>query len=362
MKKDKVLVGVIGTGFGQSAQIPGFKVCPAAEVVAICSRRSERAEAVARKFDIPYAFTDYHQMVQMEELDLVSVVTPTYLHYPMIMAALEAGKHVLCEKPMALNTMEAQEMCQRAEAAGLVHVIDHELRFNPTRMRMKELIDDEFIGCLRHVMITSVSNFHTDPFSSPWSWWSQQDKGGGRLGADGSHQIDQLRWWFGEIEGVFGRGRTFVKERKLPDSSEMRPVETDDFTSLLIHFANGAEGLLSLSSVASHGRGSRVEAYGDEGSLILDEEGRLWGARKGEEDFEDLSVHDPLASVEGISKNVWARSFVHLARYLVEVIRTGGVVQRGATFYDGMRCQEVMDAARRSWEQEVWVEIGGESN
>jgi predicted dehydrogenase len=74
-------------------------------------------------------------------------------------------------------------------------------------------------------------------------------------------------------------------------------------------------------------------------------------------DFKDLSVPDPLASVEGVSKNVWTRSFAHLAKYLVDVIRTGGAVEKGATFYDGMRCQEVMDAARRSWEEERWVEI-----
>jgi predicted dehydrogenase len=359
MKKDKVLVGVIGAGFGQKGHIPGFEACPDAEMVAICDKVPEIAEGAAQKFDIPYVFTDYQEMLQMEELDLVSVATPPYLHYPMVMAVLEAGKHILCEKPMALNTMEAREMYRRAEEAGVVHLIDHELRFNPTRVRMKELIDDGFIGHLRHVMLTTVTNFQTDPFSSPWNWWSQRDKGGGRLGADGSHQIDQLRWWFGEIEGVFGRGHTFVKERKLPDSSEMRPVETDDFTSLLILFASGAEGVLSISSVASHVRGNRVEAYGGKGSLILDAEGRLWGARKGEADFKDLSVPDPLASVEGVSKNVWTRSFAHLAKYLVDVIRTGGAVEKGATFYDGMRCQEVMDAARRSWEEERWVEING---
>jgi predicted dehydrogenase len=95
--------------------------------------------------------------------------------------------------------------------------------------------------------------------------------------------------------------------------------------------------------------------------LILDEEGRLWGARKGEEDFKDLSVPDPLASMDGIFKNVWTRSFAHQAEYLVDVIRTRGTIERGATFYDGMRCQEVMDAARRSWKQEMWVKVAGES-
>jgi predicted dehydrogenase len=152
-----------------------------------------------------------------------------------------------------------------------------------------------------------------------------------------------------------------VKERKLPDSPEMRSVETDDFVSLLMHFANGAEGVLSLSSVACHMRGNRVEAYGDMGSLILDEEGRLWGARKREAEFKDLSVPDPLGSVEGVSRNIWTRSFAHLATYLVKVIRTGGVVERGATFHDGVRCQQVMDAARESWDQERWIKVGPES-
>jgi len=158
LEKNRILVGVIGAGFGQVGHIPGFKACPDADVLAVCDKVPEIAEAAAQKFDIPHVFTDYHEMLQMEGLDLVSVATPPFLHHPMVMAVLEAGKHVLCEKPMALNTMEAQEMYGRAEEAGVVHLIDHELRFNPTRMRMKELIDDGFIGCLRHVMLTTVTN------------------------------------------------------------------------------------------------------------------------------------------------------------------------------------------------------------
>ena len=88
MKNDKITVGVIGTGFGKSAQIPGFRSCPDAEVIAVCSSQSEKAKATAREFDIPHVFTDYREMVQLKELDLVSVVTAPHLHYPMVMAAL----------------------------------------------------------------------------------------------------------------------------------------------------------------------------------------------------------------------------------------------------------------------------------
>ncbi|MBM4431263.1 MAG: Gfo/Idh/MocA family oxidoreductase, partial [Chloroflexi bacterium] len=352
-----VRVGVIGAGFGQKAHVPGFKVWPDATVLAICDIARNIAESAAQELDIPRVFTDYNEMVKVEELDLVTVATPPFLHYPMVMAALQAGKHVLCEKPLALNAVEALGMYRRAEEAGVVHLVDHELRFNPTRRRMKELIAEGYIGRLRHVLLTTFTSFQASADSAPWTWWSQRETGGGRLGADGSHQIDQLRWWFGEIDGVSSRGRTFVTERKLPGSSEVRRVDSDDFTSLLVHFDSGAEGVICLSSVVRHARGNRVEVYGDEGSLALDADNRLWGARRGEKDFEDLTVPDPLASRDGIAENVWTRSFAHLARHLIDTIRSGGEVQQGATFLDGLRCQAVLDAAKQSWDEERWVKI-----
>ena len=357
--KKKVRVGVIGAGFARKAHVPGFLAWPNVEVVAICSGHRANAEATAQEYGIPHVVSGYEEMVRMEEVDLIDVVTPPYLHYPMVMAALEAGKHVLCEKPMALNAGESREMYRRAEDAGIVHLINHELRFNPTQMRMKELIDEGFIGRLRHVILTTITSFQSDA-SSPWTWWSQREKGGGRLGAGGSHHIDQLRWWFGEIDGVCSRGRTFVDKRPLPNSSETRVVDSDDFASLLIHFANGAEGIVCLSSVASHIRGNRVEAYGDQGSLLLDAEGMLWGAREGEKEFRNLSLPDPMASVDSVAANVWTRSFAHLAKHIVDAIASGGTVQRGATFYDGLRCQQVLDATRQSWDEGQWVDIGGE--
>jgi predicted dehydrogenase len=134
-------------------------------------------------------------------------------------------------------------------------------------------------------------------------------------------------------------------------------VDSDDFTSLLVHFVSGAEGVICLSSVVRHEQGNRVEVYGDEGSLALDADNRLWGARVDEKGFEDLTVPDPLASADGIAANVWARSFAHLARHLIDTIRSGGKVQQGATFLDGVRTQAVLDAAKQSWDEESWVKI-----
>jgi predicted dehydrogenase len=357
MKRNKIGVGVIGAGFGKSAQIPGFKQCPDAEVIAICSGHLEKAEATAREFGIPRVFTDYREMVQLAELDLVSVVTPPYLHYPMVMATLEAKKHVLCEKPMAMNVEEATEMYIKAEERGVIHCVDHELRFNPTRIRIKELIGNGYLGRLRHVTVTVSLPFNADPRGRPWGWWSQKNKGGGVLGATGSHYIDLLRWWFGEIRAVYGQLSTFVQERRLADSEEMRPVETDDACAFLLEFATGAQGTIVLSSVAYHPQGSQVEAFGDEGTLILDSQESLWGAKRGESQLTELTVPDPVASLEGVAKNVWAMSFVHLARYLVEAIKVGTGIPKAATFCDGMQCQQVMDAVRRSWQEQRWIEV-----
>jgi predicted dehydrogenase len=135
-------------------------------------------------------------------------------------------------------------------------------------------------------------------------------------------------------------------------------VDSDDFTSLLVHFVDGAEGVICLSSVARHARGNRVEVYGNEGSLALDADNRLWGARVGEKDFEEFTVPDPLVSMDTIAPNVWTRSFAHLARHMIDTIRSGGQVRQGATFLDGLRCQAVLDAAKQSWDEERWVEIG----
>jgi len=353
MNPKKIRIGIIGMGFGKSTQIPGFLACPDAEIIAICSQRKGKAEATAKEFGIPYAFTDYRDLLKLKELDLVSIVTPPHLHYSMALAAFEARKHVLCEKPMALNLEEAREMYERAQATDRVALIDHELRFSPIRRKIKELIEQNYLGKPRHVSVHIITNLRADAMSPPWNWWSEAQKGGGILGAFGSHQIDLLRWWFGEITEVCGHLETFIRERPLPDSGKMRRVETDDFAAFGLKFANGAYGTVVLSSVAHHSRQIHIELQGSEGTLILQNE-KLLGGRKGEE-LKEIPEPEPLPQPEGISEGVFSRSFVLLARYLVECLREGRRPQMGATFYDGMRCQAVIDAIRRSHDARCWV-------
>src|SRR3989441_9892009 len=160
--KEIVRIGIIGAGFARSTQIPGFKNCEGARVVAIASAHRENAEAVAREFGIENVESDWRGVVARDNVDLVSIVTPVIMHCEMTLAALEQGKAVLCEKPMAMNADEARRMTERAREAGVLALIDHELRFLPGRLRMRELLRDGEIGKVKHGKLTFRSDSRAD--------------------------------------------------------------------------------------------------------------------------------------------------------------------------------------------------------
>jgi predicted dehydrogenase len=367
MKDEKIGVGLIGTGFARNSQAPAFSVCEGAELLAVCSGRVENAQRVAAEFNIKYACDNYEQLLALDEVSLVVVSAPPYLHHPITTAALAAGKHVICEKPMAMNAVEACEMVKLAESRpGQLSIIDHELRFNPTWRRMKELVDDGYLGDLYHINIVIASGFRHSALR-PWNWWSQESAGGGLLGALGSHAIDAVRWLFGEIESVCGAVDTLIHERKDPVSGEMRPNETDDYCSFMMKLiphdrgrrAGAARGVVSLSAMYASGGKNQVCAAGSHGTLVLDGEETLSGALGYNHSFEDLSLVDRAQEISILPNNIWARSFYHLARETVQALREDRAeIAHAATFTDGLRCQEVLDAVRRSSEERQWVDVG----
>jgi predicted dehydrogenase len=361
MARDTLRVGIVGTGFGVSAMLPGLRRAGGAEVAAICSGRRERAEAAARAHGIPLAFDDYREMLAHAQLDLVCVATPVATHAPITLAAIAAGCHVLCEKPTAINAAEAAAMLRAAEAAGVVHMVDHELRFNPTRARVAELIAAGYVGNVTYASVRNVSAMRADP-ARAWDWWSDRASGGGALGANGSHQVDLLRWWLGEIVEVSGQLATYVGRRPDPASGELREVTSDDQFSFVARLASGAAAHVFVSYVAHHGGGNQTEVHGDAGSLVLDHDDRLWGRRLGAAGPEELTVRDPLEGAPGVPANVWGRSFAHLAHELVGAIAEGRPLRRGATLADGLRCQLVLDAVRRSDAEGRRVAVAAERN
>jgi predicted dehydrogenase len=362
MRNGKIGVGLIGTGFARSAQAPAFRSCEGAELVAVCSGQRENAEHVAEEFEIAHVCKDYQELLALDSVSLVVVSTPPRLHRSISLAALEAGKHVICEKPMALHAGEAREMALRAASRpDQLAIIDHELRFNPTWRRMKELVDSGFLGELHHINLLISSGFRHSALR-PWNWWSQKSAGGGLLGALGSHAIDAIHWIFGEIDAVCGTVETIIPERKDPKSGEMRRNETDDFCSFQLRLTSReggtAFGVAVLSALYTSGGKNQFTAVGSHGTLMMDGDETLYGTRGFNRTFEDLSLPDRARAVALVPDNLWARSFYHLARESVQALREGRTeIAHAAIFADGLQCQKVIDAIKRSHQEQKWVSV-----
>src|SRR6476661_5340712 len=217
----KVGIAIIGTGFARKVQLPAFSACEDAKLVSVASGSIENARSTAEEFGIGHFTDNWRDAVAHEDVDLVCITTPPSLHREMTLAALEHGKHILCEKPMAMNAAEAEEMTAAAEAKPLLALIDHELRFQPGRLKAFEMLRDGAIGKVRHAKYNFRAPHRGDP-NVAWNWWSDIQQGGGALGAINSHVIDSFQWLMGTaVASVFCQLHTHVKQRR-DASGEMR--------------------------------------------------------------------------------------------------------------------------------------------
>ncbi|MCY7377492.1 MAG: Gfo/Idh/MocA family oxidoreductase [Pyrinomonadaceae bacterium] len=351
--KDKVRIGIIGTGFAKTVQIPAFHKIDGAEIVSIVSAHLENAEAVARDFGIPHFTDDWRETVKNENVDLICITTPPVFHKEMVLLALENDKHILCEKPMAMTADEAREMTEKAAEKNVLALIDHELRFLNGRRAAREIIESGEIGKIRHAKYNFRAPHRGSP-DAPWNWWSDIKSGGGALGAIGSHVFDSLRWFLSaEVSDVFCQLQTHVKERRDEKSGAMKRVSTDDEANLILRFADGefcedATANLSLSMVEYPVYQNRVEFFGTKGAIRVEFDGEFFIGKAGEEAWHKAEV-DLNEAIEGARNTGWNNGFLALAAEIVQAIKDGkNTVENAATFADGYRVQLLMDAARQS--------------
>ena len=333
-------VGIVGLGFG-ARQIPGFRAA-GWDVTTVCAAHTERAKTVAKEHGIANAVADVAALCARDDVDAVSVASPPHLHRDHVMAALAAGKHVLCEKPFANDSDEAREMLAAAERAGVVHAIDHEFRYTAGRAKVKELLDAGAIGTPRLALVMEMTGALVDPARPRREWWLRRDLGGGLLGALGSHWIDSLIWWLGAVARVSAELAISSQTRPTLDGGSVR-VTADDTAQLLLRLRGGPIATIQVSSAVHH-PSRRVILYGSDGTMVLGGDGRVMlGHASG-----TLAEILPATASEG--------AFAALARRMRTHIETGPTGRDDAphpTFADGLRVQEVMDAAYRS------AEVGG---
>jgi len=342
-------IGIVGTGFARSTQVPAFHALPGVRVTAIASGRLERAQAAARELGIEHVCEEWQSLVARDDVDLVSIVAPPALHAPICLAAFQAGKAVLCEKPTALDAAEAERMWSAARAGGQLAVLDHELRFLPARRAMQEALRAGKLGKVRHVRFLYKADSRAIP-TRPWDWWSDAAQGGGVLGAIGSHAVDSLRWLLGsEPESLVGMLTTHVAERS------GKPVTSDDEALVLLRWPGGITGEISLSVVSSGEFGHSIELSGEHGALRA-EGTKLWFAALASGKWEPVETAPLLDLAPGMPDTEWSHGFLFLARALTDAWQRGdSALPLAATFEDGWKNQRVLDAVRRSSTAGNWV-------
>jgi predicted dehydrogenase len=314
-------------------------------VVALVGSNAAKTTSIAKELNVPGAYGDWHEVLQRDDVALVSIVTPPDLHLEMSVAALRAGKHVLCEKPTALNATQAHEMVIAAsEHPDRLSIIDHELRFLPAMQLARQMIADGQIGRVRHIDSAVVTSSRFDP-QREWNWWSDAARGGGLLGAVGSHQIDMARYMMdAEITTTSAMLNTFITGR--PTADGFKPVTADDFFALTLRFTNGAIGTVRASAVVGVSEPETTTVYGTAGTLRWVGGQLLYAPLH--QAFQDITPVHTYPAPAGLSG-----AFPHATVYIAHALRAylhgeQHALRPAATFDDGLRIQEVLDAARRS--------------
>jgi predicted dehydrogenase len=360
-----ITVGVVGGGFGRT-HLLAYRTTPGVEVTAFCQRTKAKAEQIARDFGIPHVFTDYREMLAHGDLDAVSLATPTNVHLVMASEACNQGVSVLCEKPLAMNKEEAAAMLMGAEEARVIHMTSFNFRFLPAFCRMKELMQEGYVGNrVLHVEASWFTERRADP-NLPFGWRDQKEAVGfGAMGDVGVHLVDLVRWLAGDFKRVCGQQAIFTKERPLADGSGKREVTVEDCGVFIGELTGG--GLISFTAnAAAHGSAyQEIRILGDEGVLraAVDRTkpdwmiGELWGAQ-GDGDTHLLPIPERLTKTFNLSDPGRAAReaiFANLTHLLAHGIRTGE--QPSPSFRDGLEAQKVLDAVEKSARAGSWMPV-----
>ncbi|PSL41824.1 putative dehydrogenase [Planomicrobium soli] len=380
-----VNIGMVGYKFMGKAHSNAYRALPMffphslkPSMNVICGRNLEAVAAAGKQFGWKEHTSDWRDLLDRDDIDLIDINAPSNAHKEIAIAAAKAGKHLYCEKPLALSLADSREMLEAAEKAGVKHMVGFNYRFTPAIMLAKQLIEEGRLGDIYHFRAWFLQDWIVDP-SFPLVWRLQQEiAGSGALGDLGAHLIDLSHYLIGDISEVIGMSETFIKERPLPDESgglsaitgdtaATGPVTVDDATLFLARFANGALGTFEATRFATgHRSTNSFEINGSKGSVIFDFER-----------MNELQVHfsEDEADVQGFRRvlatdpphaysDAWwpaghpigyEHTFTHAFLELLDAIQKDR--QPSPSFSEGVKCQQVLEAVELSIKDRKWIQV-----
>jgi len=356
----KFRVGIIGTGFGARVHAPMFKNHEGFEPVAIASVSRGNIEEARETSGIENVYTDWRLMLEKEELDLLVVASAVHLHHEMTEAAYQKGVHVLCEKPMAFDTAEVEEMVKAKERSGNMGLINHEFRFLPARLKVKEVLDSGKLGNILHVRYLCSFASLNALTSRARGWLGQAEKGGGMLGAIGSHMTDSLQWWMGsQYSEVFANLPIHVPVQTDSEGNTEHRTADDGF-QVIGTLGNGTTVTMELISAARKTANDwRLEIFGTNGTLLMLDDKEVF-LSEGDEPLEkeellkDLNAPESMPAVAARYYNAFNR----MLDALYESLDRGQKHPYLADFDSGKNTQQVLDAIRLSSKEGRKINLG----
>ncbi|MBU7591632.1 Gfo/Idh/MocA family protein [Metabacillus halosaccharovorans] len=383
---NNINVGMIGYKFMGKAHSHAYRDLPLffpntvhPEMKVICGRNPEGVAEAAKQFGWEEYTTDWKELIQREDIDLIDINAPSDVHKEITIAAAKAGKHVFCEKPLALTLEDSREMLEVVEAAGVKHMVGFNYRFAPAVMLAKKLIDEGKLGDIYHFRAWFLQDWLVDP-NFPLAWRLQKEiAGSGSHGDLGAHLIDLAHYLIGDMTEVIGMSETFIKQRPITtgtsglsagdndENAEKGEVTVDDATLFLTRFANGALGSFEATRYAAgHRCTNSFEINGSKGSVIFDFERMnelqvyFTDDRDDVQGFRRVLATDP---AHAFAENWWPpghtigyeHTFIHEVVELMEAFKEDR--QPVPNFRDGVKCQQVLEAVDRSIEKRQWIKV-----
>jgi predicted dehydrogenase len=369
MKNSKLRIGVLGAGrWAEFAHIPGWQRDPRCEVVAICDMRKERAQEYASRFHIPDAGDDWQAVLSRADIDVIDICTPSATHFELSWAALQAGKHVLCEKPVAFDFRDTLRAAELAKSKNLKTKLGFTFRYSPGVQYAKSMIDEGFVG---EPFIYNAYEQNSQ-FLDPLNPMRQVDPNAdpsrlqtSSLEGYGAPVIDISRWWVGsDYTRVVGTMKNFIPERILRDTGKMTRLNLDDGDIYLMEYANGAIGSVQTSFVTiGNYPGIEARIYGQKGAIIcrlVEEFGiaeTIKVARPDDVEVKELEIPQKFYPSGGSPRESWRSLFyANLIKDFIDELNDGGPRNQGS-FADGAWVQEVINAVELSFHERRWVDL-----
>jgi predicted dehydrogenase len=366
MAERRIRIGIIGANggtdrWGARAHIPAVLALPEAELVAVCTSREDTARRAQQRTGAPLAFWDYEAMVRSPEIDLVTVAVRISLHHPIVMAALQAGKHVFCEWPLGLNSAQATQMCQLAQAQGVAHAVGTQARFSPGIMYGKALMEEAYVGKPLLYHMTHFLSGAIEPRPSHRWWSTRAEEGGGALLIALGHALDVVRWYLGEVQALCGSVQTLVPETRFTDTGEVVRVDAVDTIACMARLANGVNGTVHVSNACKGGGGFRLEVYGTEGRLLVESShmvqyspARVFGAR-GHDPCQELPVPARFYHVTELPADSQALQVAQLLRRCLQASASGEEFH--PNFAEAVTLHRTIEVLVQSSKRGTWMEV-----